>query len=206
MIPAEALEYLLRRGYTEALVAEEGMEWVEAGSFEKGPVKGYVDNPSVIIPIRSMSERVIAWQTVAISIKEYRTFYDMRHMYCPMFYGSEQDRQLLWETGQTIITEGVFDRIAIKRAFPERSVIARLTKGLSPQIIELFNRVAKRVWLAFDMDKPGEKAALKSTKRLGNVDVVRLEYPYKDPGLFYEQRGVDEIRRVIGRQILLQDI
>lgn len=205
-VTQDAEVYLLSRGYTSSLIESEGLFSIPAGEFEVSGIKGFVENPSVVFPVKSMSGRIVAWQTAAVGVREYRTFYDLDHIYAPVFYGTEEDLDLLWSSGQVVVTEGVFDRIPVKRALPGRAVIARLTKGLSPPIIRMFERVATKVWLALDMDDPGEKAAVKAEKKLKGPDVMRLSMPYKDPGKLYEVKGLDGVRCILGKQISMMDL
>lgn len=202
----EARAYLLSRGYTPFYIEEEGLESIPVGPFERPPIKGRVDKPSILFPIHSMSDKVTAWHTAAVGERDYRTFDDPEHHYLPVYYGSKSDHEIMWSTGQVVMTEGVFDRIAVKRAFPERAVLARLTKGLSPPIMRMLERVLTRAWFCFDNDGPGNKAADRAEKRLKKLDVIQLKLPYKDPGKMYEKVGVEGIKRILGRQFNLLDL
>jgi len=97
----------------------------------------------------------------------------------------------------------VFDRIAVKRAVPEIAVIARLSKGVGGQLAKMLERFAKRVWLAFDNDTPGESATLKTIGRLKGIDVLEIRYPAKDPGELLERKGVTKMGEIIRRQMSL---
>lgn len=201
----EAGNYLLSRGYSIDLIRKEEIQSIQKGQFMRGGVNGFVDVPSLLMPIRTMSGRIAAWHTAGIGIKDYRTFYDPNHRYLAVFYASKEDMDLMWTTGETVVAEGIFDRVAIKRAFPERSVLARLTKGMSPQMKVMLERVCKRVWLAFDNDDPGNKAADKAEKRM-NLDTVRLLNPYKDPALFLQKRGLAVTVKHYNRQFSAFDL
>lgn len=152
------------------------------------------------MPVKSLSGRVAAWHTVGISVKDYRTFYDQDHRYLPVFYATDEDYDQLWRSKQVILTEGVFDRLALKLAFPDRAVFARLTKGVSPPMVSLLERLCSKVWIAFDNDLPGNKAADKASRRLG-VEVHRLQIPYKDPSQFLASKGLSSVRSHYQRQI-----
>lgn len=201
----EAREYLLKRGYSLSLIAEESPESISPGKYKRGNIEIFIDRESILLPVQSLSGRIIAYHAASIKEKDYRTFYDLNHHYLPMSYGCKTDWEIMWKSKQVIIAEGLFDRVALKRAFPERAVLARLTKGVSPPLIRLFNRLCERVWLAFDNDAPGVKSALKAEGRLKS-DVVILEIPYKDPSRFLEVRGVDAVRKHYQRQITAFDM
>lgn len=204
-LSSEALEYLTRRGYTPEMVKEEKLTQVAPGQFSYGGISGFVEVPSILFPVTTLSGRLLAWQTAGIGVRDYRTYYDPNHMYSAAMYGSQADFDILWDTGEVILTEGVFDRVAVKRAFPDRSVFARLTKGVSRQLVVLLNRVASKVWTSFDMDEPGVKASDKSKRALSKTRVVRLTMSVKDPGQLYEKKGVTGVKDELGRQIKLFD-
>jgi DNA primase len=205
MLCSASREYLHKRGYTDTLISNEGLFDIPKGEFKVRNISGWVENQSVGFPVRSPSGRLVAVATAGVGVREYKAFYDLEHIYAPVCFGTHEDFKLLWESGQTIVVEGLFDRIPVKRAFPDRCVLARLTKGLSPPMIRMFERMATRVWLAMDMDSPGEKASDTAEKKLKGPDVVRIMMPYKDPGKLYEVRGVDGVRAVFKKQIELMD-
>lgn len=182
------------------LVEEEGFFDLEPGNFEVEGIKGWVEHQSVGVVLRSFSGRVSGIQTIGVNVRDYRTYYDPSHMYLPVFYGTPADLDVLWGTGECVLCEGIFDRIAIKRAFPAYSVLARLTKGLSPPILRLFERSLRRLWVCFDMDGPGERASEKAERRVKHVEVIRLGFSAKDPGELYEKRGVAGVRAAFERQ------
>jgi len=113
-----------------------------------------------------------------------------------MLYGSVDDWDLVWQTGSMLITEGPFDRIAVKQALPDRAVFARLSKGTSNQMLTLIRRYVNHLWLAFDTDEEGDKAADRSETLLSeDVNVYRLRFPYKDPSEMMEKRGLSALKQ-----------
>lgn len=198
-----AQEYIYSRGYSDEFLQKEGLVGVwDDDPYKIGNIEGRHKKGDVIFTIKSMSGRLIGFHHASTLGHDYRTYYDMEHHYIPMVYGDVggEDYDLMWSSKEVILTEGVFDRIAIKRAFPERAVLARLTKGVSPQLMRLFERVVERVWIAFDMDAPGVKSAERTERKLA-VDVVRLEIPYKDPSEFLAKRGLEVLKKHYGKQI-----
>jgi hypothetical protein len=51
--------------------------------------------------------------------------------FLPTLYGTEGDYKILFDTGSMILVEGIFDRVALKRCFPNQAVFSRMTVGLS---------------------------------------------------------------------------
>lgn len=110
----EAGDYLLSRGYSVELIRKEEIQSIQKGQFKRGGVNGFVDVPSLLMPVRTLSGRIAAWHTAAIGreVKDYRTFYDPFHRYLAVFYASKEDLDLMWTTGEVVVTEGIFDRAA----------------------------------------------------------------------------------------------
>lgn len=206
MLSEVAPEYLISRGYTAEMIREERLSFKATGSFEAGPIKCHTITDSVIFPVRGLSGKLVALHTAGISIHDYRTFYDPARVFAACVYASGADFQILWDTGEVVIVEGVFDRVALKRAFPERAVMARLTKGISRPLTDLFTRLARRVFFCFDMDAPGARATEKAIKLLPGVHTVVLQISTKDPGQLYEKKGVRGVQSELTRQILINSI
>lgn len=121
--------------------------------------------------------------------------------YLPIVYAIPHDYQQLWDTGQVFLTEGIFDRVAVKACFPDMAVFARLSTGVSVQMVPLLKRYAKVVWLALDQDEEGQKAAVATEERLKGLMVVNLRFSAKDPSKFLELRGRAALRKVLDTQI-----
>jgi len=201
----EQKQYLLSRGYTNQYLKKEKV-------FGVGSQLVYVlDRPimdcegCVAWLAVSMSGTPIGVQTRELKEKKYRwhQFDNVEHL--PMLYGSEEDWDLLFSVGSMVLTEGPFDRIAVKRALPNRAVFARLSKGTSNQMIFLIKRYINHLWLAFDADEEGEKAATRSEELLGeDVNIYRLKFPYHDPSEMLKKRGLETLRSHLERQIGVQ--
>jgi len=203
----EQRQYLLSRGYTDQDLKKEKV-------FGIGSELTYIlDRPIIDCAgcvawlAVSMSGEPIGVQTREIKEKKYRwhQFDNVEHL--PMLYGSEADWDILYSVGSMILTEGPFDRIAVKRALPDRAVFARLSKGTSNQMILLIRRYIKHLWLAFDSDEEGEKATSRSEKLLGeDLNVYRLRFPYHDPSEMLKKRGLEALKSHLERQIGVQSL
>jgi len=146
----------------------------------------------VLFVARTMSEKVACIHTWDPKLRIYASYRDPDRSYLPTMYGTKQDFHDLYDTGECILVEGVFDRIAMKHCIPGMAVFARLTKGIGPTHEIFLRRYAKQVWLAFDQDIPGKFATTQAFKRLGGIkglDVYEIPYPAKDPAALLEKKG-----------------
>ena len=198
----EQRRYLFSRGYTRELVVEEEIYGINSDIefILDRRIKGCAGCVAWLAV--SMSGTPIGVQTRELKEKKYRwhQFDNVEHL--PMLYGSEEDWRLLFESGFMILTEGPFDRIAVKRALPTFPVFARLSKGTSNQMINLIKRYVRNLWLIFDMDEEGKAAAKKSEDRLGDdVNVYRLSLPFKDPSECLRKRSLDYLTQALLKQI-----
>lgn len=203
MVEFAAWAYLKERGYTVELAREEGVKLFPKGkhSFE-GFEFGCVDS-SFVFPCRTMSG---AFQGLLLtSWGEQEKRYEWRpskFRWLPICYAQPDDWVRLYETGELFLVEGVFDRIALKRCFPDRAVIARLSKSVA-SIQWILKRYATRIWLGFDRDEEGQKGAARLRYRLreSEIDVSPLTFMGKDPGDHFVQHGLTHLRDFIDRQM-----
>jgi len=193
-------EYLLYRGYTEQTITSEGVLQVpKTGEWEGRQIKDC--DGHIGWQVLSMSGQAIGLQTRPHTEKHYRFHQlpDTEHL--PLAYGTPGDWSLLWATGELILTEGAFDRIAIKRAMPERCVLARMSKGAPNQLRTLLKRYARTMWTAFDNDEAGEKATETTERKLQEtVNIHQLRFTHKDPAKTLEKQGMNRFRRELEKQ------
>lgn len=204
MVTDEDRDYLIKRGYTDSIIVEEGLYSLPEGHHHlPGTVTAFDSAvPMIVFDCYSMSETISGIHTCSRIQKEYRYHPMVGFNFLPILYSSQEDRDLLFSTGTTILTEGVFDRIAVKRALPGMSVMARLSKGTSGYLSVMLRRYAKRLYLAFDMDTAGREGCSKAILRIGpQVDIAILSYPYKDPSLMMEKRGLAHLATVLKKQM-----
>lgn len=202
----EQTNYLLGRGYTLELIEEEGVFGVQAEStFHGRPIKDCAG--CIGWPVYSISGEPIGVQTRELERKKYR-FHQLRHTeHLPLVFGTEKDWNLLWTTGKMILTEGAFDRVALKRAAPDRAIFARMSKGAPNQLRSLIRRYVTHLWTAFDNDEAGEEAVETTELKLkGRVDVNNLQFPFKDPALMLEKRGPKPLRETLLAQLKATEI
>lgn len=204
MLSAEAKAYLTSRGYTEKEIADEEFCDLPIGEAEVQGVKVFTEVRSLAAVCRSMSEGIAAVHTLALGRekKDYRMYQASGCGYLPPIYGSRSDRDIFFVTKEMTLVEGLFDRIPIKRAFPNRAVFARLTKGATGQMVETLQVYCDLLWEGFDQDEFGAKAAEKGEKKLRRlgIRVNVLKFPRKDPGLLWERGGLDAVKKALEPQ------
>ncbi len=133
--------------------------------------------------------------------KRYRWFGEEGIRHLPVCYAVGEDYRMAFEDRRLILCEGPFDRVALKRVFPDWAVMARLTAAIGKELTRSLLRTVETVVLATDMNKAGDKGVEKAQKRLGDVAEVRLTYPADDPGDLLEKYGIDKCRRLLQPQI-----
>lgn len=207
MLTTEHRAFLLSRSYTEALINAEEIRSLPAGEHNIEGDEFKVEHPVVAWICRSMSGQLIGVQTRRVDEHEYRWHQAPKAQHLPIIYGSPGDYQILYDTGRMVMTEGAFDRAAIKRCLPDYAVFARLSKGIAKQLLNMTNRYGKLVWLAFDQDEPGRKATETATERLkGKMDVYPLKLPAKDPSKLIESIGEKRMKEIVERQVRALEI
>jgi hypothetical protein len=208
VIDFKALSYLNRRGYSLDLVNREGVRAVPAGRHIQAGLAFGCIAPSLVFTCRTMSGALQG--LVLASWGEQEKRYEWRPSparWLPICYAQPDDWEIFYETGEVILVEGVFDRIALKRCAPKRAVIARLSKSVTA-IQWILKRYAKRIWVAFDQDEEGEKGARRLGWRLDSevrgeraVAIRRLTFFGKDPGEHFERYGEGNLRLCVVRQL-----
>lgn len=117
----------------------------------------------------------------------------------PCLFGLGQALPNMWGSRKVYLVEGVFDLFPVQRATPW--VVATLTARATPQTVRMLRRVAKQVWLGYDMDAAGRRgcAEFESANAQFFESVYTVTYPKvngvftKDPGDLWEAWGDDQM-------------
>lgn len=200
-------EYLISRGYSPSNIAEEQVHMLYPGLTNVDDVCTIdIEETSVAWVCRSASGQPIGVQTRPIGEKRYRWYQAKDATHLPIIYGEESDYEILFRERKMILTEGAFDRRAVKSCLPERAVFGRLSKGAANQLRYFILRYAKVLWLVFDMDLPGRQAAEKAENKLGDdLDVYTMVYPAKDPADLVVRVGLQRAEEMFRAQIDTQE-
>ncbi len=186
--------YLKNKGYTDALLKESGLfVWDESRSQMNEKFWN-----RVMFPIMDTNRRVIGFggrvmgdaKPKYLNSPETKLFEKSRNLYG--LYAAKSSRQK-----SVIICEGYMDVISLHQA-GFTNAVASLGTALTSQQCSLIKRYAQDVYLLYDSDEAGVKAALRAIPLLRaaglNSRVVNLS-PYKDPDELIKTAGRDELQR-----------
>lgn len=188
-------QYLHSKGYSDELIREAGL----ASFDEKWGMHDKFWN-RVMFPIQDLNHRVIGFggrvmgegEPKYLNSPETPIFDKSRNLYGLNFARtSRKDR--------VILCEGYMDVISQHQAgFTE--AVASLGTAFTSGQAALLRRYASQVYLAYDSDGAGTKAALRAIGILREAGlsgkVIRLE-PYKDPDEFVKNLGAEEYQKRI---------
>lgn len=221
----EALNYLLKRKFSPALIKHFGMGYApnsfnaltnhlkSLGFTEKEMVAGFLCKISqktnkpfdlfrnrVIVPIIDTKGNVIAFggRVLDDSLPKYLNSSDT-----PVFKKSKNLFALNYArkdcAERIILCEGYMDVIALHGAGFSNAV-ATLGTAITPEQARLMSRYTKSVVIAYDSDEAGQRAADKAFKLLGEVgvDVKILKMTgAKDPDEYIKTFGPERFRRLL---------
>ena len=213
---ADALNYLYRRGLNDKDIRRFGLGasprgWEElAGHLE---AMGYEDSlleraglivhrdgrrydmfrSRVIFPIISPQGKVLGFggramgdqQPKYLNTPDTPVFNKRRGLYGLNLAKKERD------AGRLVLAEGYMDVISLRKA-GIRGVVATLGTALTEEQARLMKRYAPEVWVGYDGDSAGQKAALRALDILEPTDLaVRvIDYPSgMDPDDFIREKG-----------------
>lgn len=187
MLLDEHRAYLRSRTYTDELIDREPIE---------------SDGELIRWRCESAAGTHIGDQTLRPGTHEYRWDQAPQAHHLPIIYGTEEDHEGLFQTGQVILVEGIFDRAAIKRIAPGRACYARLSRGIAKHLLTTLRRYGTTVFLLFDQDGPGRAATEDAERKLsGGPEVHQLRIPAKDPAALLEKVGERRAQGIILPQI-----
>jgi len=200
MLSEKHRAYLLSRGYVEQMIQAEPACTIGAlglSCLVPDSAAGWIG-----WECRSMGGAQIGMQVKDSENSSYRWFQRVEANHLPIMYAIPEDYRILWKTGEVFVVEGIFDRVAMKRMFPEKATIARLSKSVAKQLVIFLERYARRVWLVMDMDEHGQEGAEQASKRLGGgILTERLMYPAMDPAELLKKKGVHGGREILELQM-----
>ena len=189
MLGKFAEDYLKSRTYTSEMITEEEILYLREGSHIVEGTDIRVEGDSIGWICRAMSGCLIGIQTRGIGEKNYKWNRASKAQHLPIIYGSRKDHETFYKTGRMILTEGIFDRGAIRRCFPHYAAYARLSNGVGRNLANFIQRYGVSIWLAFDQDEPGQKATERVEKGLKDkMNVNTLKFPLRIPLNLWRKR------------------
>ena len=188
-------KYLRSQGYTEELIRQAGL----VNTDEKNGVYDKFWN-RVIFPIMDVNSRVIGFggrvmgdgKPKYLNSPETPIFDKSRNL-----YGLNRARTS--RKPYLLLCEGYMDVISLHQA-GFTNAVASLGTALTPGHASLIRRYASEVYLTYDSDDAGTRAALRAVPILReagiSAKVVRMD-PYKDPDEFIRNLGPEEYEKRI---------
>ena len=187
--------YLRKKGYDDDILKDSGLITIDE-------VRGGHDKfwNRAMFPIMDVHNRVIGFggrvmgdgEPKYLNSPETRIFDKSRNLYGLNIARTTRKNQLL-------LCEGYMDVIALHQAGFDNAV-ASLGTALTSGHANLLKRYTKEVYLTYDSDGAGVKAALRAVpilKEVGIVTKVINMRPYKDPDEFIKALGAEEYQKRI---------
>ena len=188
-------KYLRKKGYSEDLIRQ-------AGLINTDERQGVYDKfwNRVMFPIMDVNSRVIGFggrvmgdaKPKYLNSPETAVFDKSRNL-----YGLNRARTS--RKPYFLLCEGYMDVIALHQA-GFTNAVASLGTALTPGHASLIKRYVQEVYLTYDSDEAGTKAALRAVPILKDAGisarVVKMD-PYKDPDEFIKNLGAEEYERRI---------
>ena len=188
-------KYLRKKGYSEELIRQ-------AGLINTDERQGVYDKfwNRVMFPIMDVNSRVIGFggrvmgdaKPKYLNSPETAVFDKSRNL-----YGLNRARTS--RKPYFLLCEGYMDVIALHQA-GFTNAVASLGTALTPGHASLIKRYVREVYLTYDSDDAGTRAALRAVPILREAGitakVIRMD-PYKDPDEFIKKLGAEEYQRRI---------
>lgn len=187
--------YLRKLGYDDAILKESGLVSIDE-------IRGGHDKfwNRAMFPIMDVHNKVIGFggrvmgdgEPKYLNSPETKIFDKSRNLYALNFARQTKKPQML-------LCEGYMDVIALHQAGFDNAV-ASLGTAFTSGHASLLKRYTKEVYLTFDSDGAGIKAALRAIpilKEVGLTAKVINMKPYKDPDEFIKALGAEEYQKRI---------
>lgn len=190
-------QYLRSKGYQSEML-------LKAGLVSMDERQGVYDKfwNRVMFPIMDVNSRVIGFggrvmgdgKPKYLNSPETMIFDKSRNL-----YGLNRARSS--KKPYFLLCEGYMDVISLHQA-GFTNAVASLGTSLTPGHASLIKRYVQEVYLTYDSDEAGTKAALRAVPILKEVGItariIRME-PYKDPDEFIKNLGADAFEERIGK-------
>ncbi|MDD6037446.1 MAG: DNA primase [bacterium] len=188
-------KYLKSKGYEDELLKDSGLVFIDE---KKGGSDKFWNR--AMFPIMDVRGKVIGFggrvmgegEPKYLNSPETPIFDKSRNLYALNIARSTKKPQML-------LCEGYMDVIALHQAGFDNAV-ASLGTAFTPGHANLLKRYTKEIYLTFDSDGAGVKAALRAIPILKEAGltckVIHME-PYKDPDEFIKALGAEEYQKRI---------
>lgn len=167
---------------------------------------------SVVFPLRDPLGGLLGFQCRKIQDKLFHRYYLPRANVFPAVLGLPEALPHIERTGRIILTEGVFDWLALQASYPE--AVCVMTARITPSQAEGVLAFAREVVLLFDQDGAGRRGADLAEQVLsdlvgGPAEAERLglrfqrwSHPGKDLSEYLDRAGRERFERQFREQDL----
>ncbi len=221
---AEALNYLYKRGLSDSDIRRFGLGasprgwdaliiYLEEKGYERQLLKKaglaverdgrYYDmfRGRVIFPIINAQGKVLGFggramgdaQPKYLNTPDTPVFNKRQGLYALNFIKNERD------VGRMVLVEGYMDTVSLRKS-GVRGVVATLGTALTQEQAKLIKRYVPEVWISYDGDSAGQKAALRALDIFDETDGVTpkvIDYPAgQDPDDFIREKGLQGFERL----------
>ncbi len=202
----DSYEKLLNQLKTKNLVLEEA---VKLGLLQKRESGGYYDKfrYRVIFPFHDVSGKIIGFggrklrdeqQPKYLNSPESPVYYKGS-----ILYGLHQGISAIREAGYALLVEGYFDLLRLVNS-GIRNVVASSGTALTEQQAKLLRRYTRNVYVAYDGDDAGRKAAIRSAGIIEKTGLNAFIVPMpdgEDPDTFILNQGTGVFEELIKKQL-----
>ena len=121
-----------------------------------------------------------------------------------ILYGLHQAVDAIREQGYVILVEGYFDLLRLAEE-GKRNVVASSGTALGDEQVKILRRYTRQLYIAYDGDQAGVKAALRSAAiaEKGNLNAFIVPFPEKDdPDTFILEHGLGAFEKLLKQKVL----
>ena len=153
----------------------------------------------LVCPVICPTGQVVGLNCRDTGVRQYSRYRSRLFPWAPTMVGMSDVLEKAAQGGSVWLVEGIYDLLPLRCVVPEQDAVgATQTARLSTeQAVWLSRFCRKRVYVAYDMDSTGKKAAefaVRKLKKLG-VHAIRWEFTGgKDPGEIWDTGGISAMR------------
>lgn len=187
--------YLVGQGFPQDALRNSGL--VRPGKQDRGDYDLFRNR--LLFPIRDLQGRTVAFggRVLDDSLPKYINSPESAiYQKSQVLYGLDQAKDAMRRNGETLVTEGYFDVLALHRAGFTGSV-ATCGTALTAEHGRLIKRFAEKVLLVFDQDAAGRQATFRAMDVLlpAGLSVLVVELPAgADPDSLLADAGAGSFR------------
>lgn len=189
------IRYLGEQGYEPQLLKKAGLAVEKDGKFYD------MFRGRAIFPIINAQGKVLGFggramgdaQPKYLNTPDTPVFNKRQGLYALNFARKER------EAGRLVLVEGYMDTVSLRK-YGVKGVVATLGTALTPEQARLIKRYAPEVWISYDGDSAGQKAALRALEIFDTLEGLTprvLDYPAgQDPDDYIRAHGIEGFERL----------